>query len=463
MSQPRPTARPPAELPEFITARLVRPVQDFMRTEASSGIVLVVAAVAAIVWANSPWGSEYFDLLHRELALDLSWISIEEDVLHFINDGLMTIFFFTVGLEIKRELVHGELASPRRAALPAAAALGGMVVPALIYTALNAGTDASHGWGIPMATDIAFAVGVLSLLGNRIPFGVKVFLLALAIVDDLGAILVIAIFYTEAISAEALLIAAALLVIVITMSRLGTRNVWAYWAIGTLLWLAVFKSGVHATLAGVALAAVTPASPGETSATFLSGTRQLLDDFEEAHEREDHEATELYTARLEQLSRDTESPLDRLEHALLPWVSFVIVPIFALANAGLEIDGAFLSDAVQSEISLGVGFGLLVGKVAGIALFTFVVVAIGLGTLPKGMTFAHVLGVGLLGGIGFTVALFVTDLAFENPLFKDEAKAGVFAASILATLIGLGFLWLFSGPSGTGEVAGGNHVEVGGG
>ena len=425
---------------------------------------MVAAAVLAVIWANSMWSDQYFELWHRELVLELSWITVEESLVHAVNDGLMTVFFFAVGLEIKREIVQGELASPKKAALPAAAALGGMVVPAGIYLALNAGTDADSGWGIPMATDIAFAIGVLSLLGRRVPFGVKVFLLALAIVDDLGAIMVIAIFYTDSISIEALIWAGGILALIIAMGRVGIRNISVYWAIGLIFWLAVFKSGIHATLAGVVLAALTPATAGQSASNFMSGARRLIDDFETAHQRGDHEAANLYTARMEHLSRDTESPLDRLEHSLLPWVSFVIVPLFALSNAGLEMDGDFLADAAKSNISWGIALGLLFGKVIGITVFTLVVLRLGLGTLPQGMNYGHLVGVGLLGGVGFTVALFITDLAFTEQLFKDEAKAGVFAASILASVAGLLFLHLFSddAPEEPGS-AGGDNVQVGSG
>ncbi len=435
----------------MIATRIVRPVQQFVRTEAAGGIVLVVAAVLAVLWANSPWDDSYFDLLHREFVFDFSWLDIEKDLHGLINEGLMTIFFFMVGLEIKRELVHGELASRNKAFLPVVAALGGMVVPAGIYLAFNAGGDADRGWGIPMATDIAFALGVLALLGSRVPFGVKVFLLALAIADDLGAIVVIALFYTEEVSGPALAIAFVLLLVVFGANRAGLRSMTVYWALGAFCWLAVFESGVHATLAGVALATLTPARPDHDRGLFASDASLLLGDYEDALARGDHEEADIHAARIEQLSLGTESPLDRLEHALLPWVNFVVVPLFAITNAGLRIDGEFLSDAVQSSVSIGVGSGLLIGKGAGITIFTLVAVWLGLGALPKGMTIAHLVGVSVLGGIGFTVSLFITDLAFTDAQFQGEAKAGVFAASIVAAVLGLLILRILT-PSAPKEV-----------
>jgi NhaA family Na+:H+ antiporter len=341
-----------------------------------------------------------------------------------VNDGLMVIFFFLMGLEIKRELVHGELSSVRRALLPATAALGGMIAPALIYTLFNAGSEGAHGWGVPVATDIAFALGVLSLLGRRVPFSVRVFLLALAIADDIGGILVIAIFYTSHIDLVAMGVAALILVAVFASNRIGIRSFSVYIVLGVLLWLAVHESGIHATIAGVALGLMTPATGHDAITEVDSSPGQ---------------------------SPPSEAPLERLERALVGWVSFLIVPMFALANAGVEISGDVARDALSSSISHGVTLGLVLGKPIGIFVFTFVAVKLRLCDMPRGANWAHLFGVGILGGIGFTVALLITDLGFRNdPLLVDEAKIGVLAGSAAAGLLGFIFLFLI-GRTGSGE------------
>jgi NhaA family Na+:H+ antiporter len=433
----------------FVPQRAVRAAQAFVRVEASSGIVLLVAAVAALVWANSPASESYDDLWHAVISIDLQVAAVSEDLRHWVNDGLMTVFFFLVGLEIKRELVHGELSTPRRAILPAAAALGGMIGPALIYVAFNAGGSGIDGWGIPMATDIAFALGVLSLLSGRIPFGVKVFLLALAIADDIGAILVIAVFYTADLNLEALSIAALIFGAMVAMSRAGVRSVDAYVAVGAALWLAVFESGIHATLAGVALGLLTPARPFYGPLGFVAAAEGLVARFRQGQETGNADEQQSALAQLEDLSHGTESPLDRLERRLHPWVSYGIVPLFALANAGVAIDSGTIGDAIESSVSQGVALGLLLGKPVGIVLFTFVAVKLRLGDLPNGARWSHILGVGLLGGIGFTVSLLITGLAFEEGALVDEAKLGVLAASALAGAIGFVYLWLVSRPTTT--------------
>lgn len=433
----------------FVRERFIRPVAQFAHTEASGGIVLLIAAAIALAWANSPWDQEYFDFWHAHLAIDLNILEIDETLGHAVNDGLMAVFFFVVGLEIKRELLRGELASPRKAALPVAAALGGMVVPALIYTAWNAGGAGADGWGIPMATDIAFAMGVLALLGRRAPFSLRVFLLALAIVDDLGAIVVIALFYTESISFEAVLWAAAIAAIILAAARVGVRSVDVYVVLGVFFWIAVFESGVHATIAGVLLAMMTPSRPYYTDRDFEGNANDLMAAYRAAYDRNDMEAAHDALRQFEVLSRDSASPLDRLERTLHPWVSYVIVPIFALANAGVALSGGVVSDAASSSISLGIATGLVLGKPIGILLACFIAVRLRVADLPSNTGFGHLIGIGLVAGIGFTVSLFITGLAFSDPAVADEAKIGILGASFVAGVLGFAYLWFAPGEPAT--------------
>ena len=428
----------------FRPQQVVRTAQAFVQVEASSGIVLLIAALVALIWANSPWSDAYFGFWQTPLSIDVSLVHIEEDLQQLVNDGLMTIFFFLVGLEIKRELAHGELSDRRRALLPAAAALGGMIVPALIYTALNAGGPGSAGWGIPMATDIAFALGVLSLFNRRVPFSVKIFLLGLAIADDIGAIMVIAIFYTSQINLTALALAGAIFGGILLLRRTGVRNIDIYTVAGAALWVAVFESGLHATLTGVALGLLTPAQAFYRSGSFVSAANELVNRYREALARGSADEQQGLLGQIEVLSTGTEAPLDRLERQLHPWGSYAIVPLFALANAGVTISSDVAQAAVESPISLGTALGLLAGKPLGIFLFTWLAIRLGLSELPTGANWGHVIGVGMLGGIGFTVSLLITSLAFDEASLVDEAKLGVLVASALAGVIGFAFLWLVS-------------------
>jgi NhaA family Na+:H+ antiporter len=430
---------------DLIAQRLVRPAQAFMHTETAGGAVVVLAALVAFAWANSPWNDTYFDLLHTHVHFQAGVITIDKDLGHLVNDGLMVLFFFVVGLEVKRELLHGELANPRRAALPVMAAFGGMLVPALIFTAFNAGGDGARGWGIPMATDIAFALGVLALLGNRVPFPLKIFLLALAVADDLGAILVIAVFYTESLSAEAALWALGILAVIIAAGRLGIRSVAFYSIIGVVFWLAVFKSGIHATIAGVILALLTPSKP-DISTTEMEREAESLVRSAAATPDDDKEAQQTLLYALEDVVRRSESPLDRLERMLHPWTTFLIVPIFALANAGVEISGGILSEAISSPVTLGAALGLLIGKPVGVFLFAWLSIRLGIAAMPASVTWRQMMGAGLLAGIGFTVSLFVTDLAYVSPLLEDEAKIGILGASMVSAIIGFLFLRSVSKP-----------------
>jgi NhaA family Na+:H+ antiporter len=449
LTNPKPLDQRLIEKPrDFVYNQVILTAQAFARIEASSGIVLMLAAIVALLWANSPWDESYFDLLHTELNVDLNVVHLDLTLQHWVNDGLMTIFFFLMGLEIKRELVHGELSSTRRALLPMTAALGGMIVPALIYTAFNAGGEGAHGWGVPVATDIAFALGVLSLLSQRVPFSIKIFLLALAIADDIGGILVIAIFYTSDINFTAMGIAALILAITYAFNRAGVRTINIYIVLGGLLWLSVHESGIHATIGGVVLGLMTPAMHYYNPATFAATAEDLAHRYRLALQSGATEVQESILAEMEDLTKGTESPLERIERALVRWVGFAIVPIFALANAGVAISGDVASDAISSPVSQGVALGLVLGKPAGIFIFTFLAVKLGLYDLPRGATWPQIFGVGMLGGIGFTVALLITDLGFrEHPLLADEAKLGVLAASAAATVLGLAFLYFAGKPA----------------
>jgi NhaA family Na+:H+ antiporter len=419
--------------------RFVRPLQDFIQTEASSGIVMLAAAIVAIVWANSPWFESYFALLETEILIELGPIHFEEDLLHFINDGLMAIFFFVVGLEIKRELAVGELRDPKVAVVPAIAALGGMVLPALIYI-LFVGLDspASHGWGIPMATDIAFSLGIAALLGSRVPLRAKLFLLALAIADDIGAIAVIAVFYTEELHIGFMIASLVGIAVVWVSNKLGVRSILYYVVVGAVVWYLMLESGVHATIAGVVLGLLTPARPLLSGEEFDRRARRIIETYpalvrsQADREKIDHEAQ-----MLAMVATESVSPLNRLEHALVLWSSFVIVPIFALANAGVRFAGISITEAITSPVTLGVGAGLLVGKAVGVPLFTWFAVRFKLGELPAGVTWGHVMGLGALAGIGFTVALFIAGLAFEDDAVTgDLAKIGIFTGSLLAGIVG---------------------------
>jgi len=413
-----------------VLRRLPRPVRQFLDTEASGGVVLLAAAVVALVWANSPWSAGYESLWSTELRLGLGDVQLVEDLRHWVNDALMAVFFFVVGLEIKRELVAGELRSPRTAALPAIAALGGMAVPALLYLAVNAGNAGADGWGIPMATDIAFAVGVVALLGSRVPAALKLFLLTLAIVDDIGAIVVIAAFYSGGVEPGALAVAAGAAVAVVALRWLRIDWPVAYIAVGVVLWLATYQSGVHATLAGVALGLLTPARPLAPELLTADWVSDLADD----PSPED-------LALLRRVARTSVSPAERLQHDLHPVTSFVIVPLFALANAGVELDAGALEAPGATAVALGVGLGLVVGKLVGVAGASWLAVRLGIGRLPDGVTSRQVVGVAAVAGIGFTVSLFVAGLAFPSaPALEDAAKLGILGASVVAALLGSAIL-----------------------
>ncbi len=404
-------------------------VARFVRTEASGGIALVVAAVVALVWANSPWQHSYDTLWHSQVNIGFGVFSVEEDLRHFVNDGLMALFFFVVGLEIKRELVHGELADRRVAALPVFAAVGGMAVPALLYVVVAGGGAVGHGWGIPMATDIAFALGVLALLGSRVPSSLKLFLLTLAIVDDVGAIVVIAVFYSGTIDATALLAAGIGLAVAVVLRRLRVDWSPIYVALAVAVWYATYRSGVHATIAGVALALTTPTHRLAPADTARRWAQDLSDE---------PSASEVHQMTI--IARESVSPAEHLEELLHPATSFVVLPVFALANAGVELRSDMLSGPGATRVAVGVVVGLVVGKLAGILAGAWLGTRVRLAVLPADLRWAHVAGAAALGGIGFTVSLFVAGLAFADAGLADAAKLAILIASVAAAGLGTGIL-----------------------
>lgn len=425
--------------------RLLAPFRRFASVASAGGVVLLAAAAVALAWANSPWSGSYHHLWATPITLGIGTLSAQSTLHHLINDGLMAVFFFLVGLEIKREMIAGELKSFRTASLPIVAAFGGMVVPAALYALVNAGGAGSAGWGVPMATDIAFALGVLALLGDRVPTGLKVFLAALAIVDDIGAVLVIAVFYAGGIAWNALLLAAALLLLAALANVAGVRRPWAYSAIGLALWATVLASGVHATVAGVLLAMTIPVRRRLDEASFLTEARRALEDFDAAAAvtAADPDVTVLsnsdhHTAveELEALCRQVQPPLIQIEHALHGVVAFAIMPIFALANAGVSLSGGALAGGLASPVALGAVLGLVVGKPLGIVGFSWLAIRTGVASLPEGVTPRMLLGAGVLGGIGFTMALFVAGLAFADAALLDAAKLGVLVASTVSGVAG---------------------------
>jgi Na+:H+ antiporter, NhaA family len=436
-----------SESDRFVPRTVVRPLQRLMEHEAAGGMVMLAAAIVALVWANSPWSQSYVDLWHTPLRIELGTV-LELDHLSlqaWVNDALMAVFFLLVGLEIKRELVHGDLRDVRAVTLPVVAALGGMVVPAAIYAAFNAGGAGAKGWGIPMATDIAFAVGVVTLLGRRVPLSAKVFLLTLAIADDVGAIVVIAVFYTGELSLGWLAASLVGLGVIVAMRQADVQSLAPYLCVGAFMWLALLESGVHATLAGVALGLLTPAWPLRSPRRYPTEARRLIDRIERAYydrvlTNAEFEANEQLMAEVGRLSIHSTSPLERLERALSPWVAFAIVPMFALANAGVSLSGDALGGLVSDPVTVGVGLGLVAGKTLGVFAAVAIAVRLGIGRLPTGATWRHMFGVAVCAGIGFTVALFVASLSFTDPELTDSAKVGILAGSLVAGVLGYAVL-----------------------
>jgi NhaA family Na+:H+ antiporter len=419
--------------------RFVRPFQEFAKLQSSGGVILIGCIVVALVWANSPWAASYFHLWHTNLTFGFAGSALSESLHFWINDGLMAVFFLLVGLEIKRESLVGELASFQRAALPIAAALGGMLVPVGFYLLFNHGSDGAAGWSVPMATDIAFALGVLALLGNRVPASLRIFLAAFAIADDIGAVLVIALFYAETISGIHLAVAGICFAALITLNRAGARHPIWYAILGTALWIAFLKSGIHATVAGVLLAMTIPARQRIDSRAFLARSEGILTEFRDANAAGERMLTSARkSAALHALARDcerVESPMMRFEHALGPWVNYVIMPVFALANAGVALEtGA--SNALVGPVGIGILCGLVFGKPIGITFFSWLTTQLGFAALPTGISWRHILGAGALGGIGFTMSIFIANLAFGSAPLLETAKVAILAASLLSGIGG---------------------------
>lgn len=412
---------------------IIEPFQEFTHRESAGGILLLAATFIALFWANSPWAESYTALWRTPISVAVGSHTLTESFLDWINDGLMAMFFFVIGLEMKREILVGELRSLRQAAFPLAAAIGGTIVPALLFTAFNINGQGQRGWAIPMATDIAFALGILSLLGKRIPYSLKIFLAALAIGDDLLAVLVIALFYTSTISWLNLGIGAAFLLLLILTNAFGVRHLLVYCVFGIGgLWLAFLVSGVHATIAGVLAAMTIPAQTGLGRREFITRGQRLLRRFEAVTSEDKPELAnqerEDVTRRLDAAVKGVDTPLQRLEHALHPWVTVVIMPMFALANAGIPF-GADSFSSIANPIALGVMAGLLLGKPAGVLLGSWIAITLGIARMPEGVTWSHMIGVGFLAGIGFTMSLFITGLAFSDEALSLSAKAGILLAS----------------------------------
>ncbi|HWC71209.1 MAG TPA: Na+/H+ antiporter NhaA [Actinomycetota bacterium] len=415
--------------------RVVRPLQEFLQTSTASASLLFLAVVVALVWANSPWKSGYEALFSTEIAVRLgSLVDLEGDLHFWVNDGLMALFFLVVGLEIKREVVSGELRQVRVATLPIMAALGGMVAPALIYLAAAGGGEASRGWGIPMATDIAFALGVLALASSYASPRLKPLLLTLAIVDDIGAIVVIAIFYTGGVEATALIVAFTIVGLIAIANAVHIRFLLLYIALGAALWYATYEAGIHPTIAGVVLGLLVPAAPFQRPAAVSEQARRTADETSDQPEPVDGDAQ--WWMRLAWLSREAVSPLARTEHALLPWTSFVILPVFALANAGVELSFARIEAAFTAPVSIGIFLGLVLGKPLGVLAGSWITVRSGLGRLADDVGWGDLGGMGVTAGIGFTVALFIAELAFPSGPRLDEAKTAILAASLVAGVAG---------------------------
>lgn len=433
--------------------KISTPFEEFIHEETASGLILMACTIIALFLANSFLAEHYAHILHAELAISLGSYELRHTLHHWINDGLMALFFMVVGLEIKREVIVGELSDFKAALMPIIAAGGGMLFPALFFYMLNSGTPGASGWGVPMATDIAFAVGVMVLLGSRVPKSVLTFLVGLAIVDDLGAVMVIAIFYTEQIHMNWLVLSAITFLILILLNRFGFRKPLPYFAVGAIMWFTMLQSGVHATLAGVLTALTIPVKPKFDHKLFVEHMSDLLNSLRSAQGTKgetkdlciihDNDSRALLQT-LENGVHSVESPLQRLEHAMHLPVAFLIIPLFALANAGIPIDVGAIGQTITHPVALGVMFGLVVGKLVGVAGLTWLAVKMGIGKLPEGMTFHHLIGVGLVAGIGFTMSIFIAELGFagqaENLLM---AKTGVLFASLIAGIGG--YLWFLLG------------------
>jgi len=424
--------------------RIATPFEHFIHAQTTTGLMLVFMTVLALILANSPLAQSYLDFFHLNIDFNVgSWV-LSHSLHHWINDGLMAVFFFIIGLEIKREITAGELSNLKVAILPIVAAIGGMVFPAMIYLYINGSGEGANGWGIPMATDIAFAISALVLLGKRVPTALVTFLVALAIVDDLGAVLVIALFYTETINMVPLGLAATMFLVMIALNRFGIHAILPYCIVGLLLWFFMLESGVHATIAGVLAALTIPSTPKRAPQTFAKDTMNLIKDYESYPVEENHEMHENQKAILLNIQDKINAvgtPSARLEHGLHLPVALIIIPLFALANAGIAVDFGSIGTTFLEPVSLGIVAGLVLGKVIGIFGLSWLAIKLKIAQLPKGSTMSQIFGVSFLGGIGFTMSIFVADLAFiSSPELIFQAKVGILCASLFAGLFG--FFWL---------------------
>jgi Na+:H+ antiporter, NhaA family len=422
-----------------LARRALAPVEKVLAIEAASGILLLAAAAISLIWANSPWRESYDALWQLPVEVRLGSFSFERDLHFWVNDGLMTIFFFVVGLEIRREIHDGELSQLRRAALPLAAAVGGMLVPAGIFAALNMGHESVRGWGIPMATDIAFAVGVLTLLGRRVPPGLRILLLALAVIDDVGAILIIAIFYSSGFAPIGFLVLGLGLALIVAMQLFGVRTPWAYVAPGVLVWAGVYAAGIHPTLAGVIIGLMTPVRAWFGREGFIQHADTSVAALRK-QEDTDGRALLAHLERLDQVRREAVAPVERIEHALHGWVAFGVMPLFAMANAGVSLGNvSFSGDSLL--VFSGVAGGLVLGKPIGILMFSWLATQVGLATLPRGVTWSQVGVVGMVAGIGFTMSIFIAALAFPTGVSLETSKVGILVGSGIAAVLAYGFGW----------------------
>lgn len=419
--------------------KVIAPVSKFIHLEYTSGVVLLLSVVAALIWANSSYADSYHHIWEMPLGISFNELNFVKPLHNWINDGLMAIFFFVIGLELKREFMDGELSSLKKASLPMIAAFGGMLVPAVIYFSINKNGSAAHGWGIPMATDIAFALTLLSLAGKHIPGSVKVFLSALAVADDLGAVLVIAVFYTNELSFLPLAVAGFFLLLLAIGNMLGIRSNGFYIALGLVVWMGFLLSGVHATIAGVLVAFTIPAATKINEEMYVARLRTLAADFEHEVPNRSTLITQTQQDIIENvklLSLAAQTPLQKIEYALHQWVAFLIMPLFALSNAGMVI-GADFFHALINPVSLGVLTGLVIGKFVGVLFFTFIMVKLGVSALPEHANWKHIIGVALLAGVGFTMSLFISGLAFHEAQFVEQAKYGILLASLTSGILGL--------------------------
>ena len=434
---------------QLVADQILRPAQQFFNKEASSSILLISATAIALIWVNSSIGETYHSFWHTHISFTFGHFHISKTLLHWVNDGLMSLFFFTVGLEIKREILVGELATPKKALLPVIAALGGMIVPALIYAAVNFGLPTIHGWGIPVATDIAFALGAVAVFGRKLPVGLRIFLAAFAIADDLGAVVIIAIFYTKEIVWSNLIISLFLIFGLAAANFFWIRQTLIYAILGLAVWFFVLGSGVHPTIAGVIVSFFVPARGRYDTDNFLQNVKKITEKFECEEQscgysillNQEH----LYAVQaLELACHDVETPLQRLMHALHPWVAFLILPVFAMGNTGLLFKGIVFSEAISNPVIIGIIVGLVFGKPIGIMLFSYISVKSGMASLPKEVRWSHILGGAMLGGIGFTMSLFLSELSFSDPHIIEYGRIAILTGSILSAIIGMSYLGFIS-------------------